>query len=149
GGSTATLLTRATGAKHRVGYQTYQYARLHNHLSPPSALLWGRDKTHSVEQQLALVGWTGVPVSDRPQTQLTITAEASVAVAERLQVAGLDALPFAVIHPAAAFATKQWAADKFGDLAEDLRSKGLAVIAITTANEKSVIDEMNKNTTTP
>jgi heptosyltransferase-2/heptosyltransferase-3 len=54
-----------------------------------------------------------------------------------------------VIHPAAAFATKQWAADKFGLLAEDLRSKGLAVVAITTANEKSVIDEMNKNTATP
>jgi heptosyltransferase-3 len=58
-------------------------------------------------------------------------------------------VPFAVIHPAAAFATKQWAADKFGHLAEDLRSKGLAVIAITTANERPIIDEMNKNTATP
>ena len=149
GGTTATLLTRATGAKHRVGYKTYQYARLHNHLSPSSSLLWGRDKTHSVEQQLALLGWTGVPVSDRPPTQLAVTAKASAAIAERLQVAGLGDAPFAVIHPAAAFATKQWAADKFGHLAEDIRSKGLAVIAITTANEKSVIDEMNKNTATP
>jgi ADP-heptose:LPS heptosyltransferase len=58
-------------------------------------------------------------------------------------------VPFAVIHPAAAFATKQWAADKFGHLAEDIMSKGLAVVAITTANEKYVIDEMNKNTATP
>ena len=149
GGSTATLLTRATGAKHRVGYKTYQYARLHNHLSPSSSLLWGRDKTHSVEQQLALLGWTGVPVSDRPPTQLKVTPEASAAIASRLRVAGLAEVPFAVIHPAAAFATKQWAADKFGLLAADLRSKGLAVIAITTANEKPVIDELNNNTTTP
>jgi len=149
GGTTATLLTRATGAKHRVGYKTYQYARLHNHLSPSSSLLWGRDKTHSVEQQLALLGWTGVPVSDRPPTQLAVTPEASAAIAERLQVAGLADAPFAVIHPAAAFATKQWSADKFGHLAEDIRSKGLAVVAITTANEKQVIDEMNKNTATP
>jgi predicted lipopolysaccharide heptosyltransferase III len=149
GGSTATLLTRATGAKHRVGYKTYQYARLHNHLSPSSSLLWGRDKTHSVEQQLALLGWTGVPVSDRPPTQLKVTPEASAAIAKRLQVAGLSDVPFAVIHPAAAFATKQWAADKFGILAADLRNKGLAVVAITTANEKPVIDELNNNTTTP
>jgi len=149
GGSTATLLTRATGAKHRVGYQTYQYARLHNHLSPSSSLLWGREKTHSVEQQLALLGWTGVPVSDRPPTQLKVTPEASAAIAERLRIAGLAEVPFAVIHPAAAFATKQWAADKFGLLADDLRSRGLAVIAITTPNEKSVIDELNSNTTTP
>ena len=149
GGTTATLLTRATGAKHRVGYQAYQYARLHNHLSPSSSSLWGRDKTHSVEQQLALLGWTGVPVSDRPPTQLAVTTKASTVIANRLQIAGLADLPFAVIHPAAAFATKQWAADKFGRLSEDLRRKGLAVIAITTANEKPVIDEMNKNTATP
>ena len=149
GGTTATLLTRATGAKHRVGYKTYQYARLHNHLSPSSSLLWGQDKTHSVEQQLALLGWTGVPVSDRPPTQLAVTPEASAAIAERLQVAGLANALFAVIHPAAAFATKQWSADKFGHLAEDIRSKGLAVVAITTASEKPVIDEMNKNTATP
>src|SRR5882762_4738682 len=105
GGTTATLLTRATGAKHRVGYQTYQYARLHNHLSPSSSSLWGQNKTHSVEQQLALLGWTGVPVSDRPATQLAITEEAAATIAERLQTAGVADAAFAVIHPAAAFAT--------------------------------------------
>jgi predicted lipopolysaccharide heptosyltransferase III len=149
GGTTATLLTRATGAKHRVGYQAYQYARLHNHLSPSSSLLWGRDKTHSVEQQLALLGWTGVPVSDRPPTKLAVTPEASATIASRLQVAGLAAAPFAVIHPAAAFATKQWAADKFGRIAEDLRSQGLAVVVITTPSERPIIDEMNKNIAAP
>ena len=146
GGTTATLLTRATGARHRVGYEAYQYARLHNHLAPSSSLLWGRGKTHSVEQQLALLGWTGVPVSDRPPTKLAVTPEAAATVAARLEVAGLAAAPFAVIHPAAAFATKQWAADKFGRVAEDLRSQGLPVVAITTPNEKPIIDEMNKTT---
>src|SRR5262245_10465963 len=29
GGTTATFLTRATGAPHRVGFRTYQYAQLH------------------------------------------------------------------------------------------------------------------------
>ena len=38
GGTTATLLTRATGAKHRVGYSTYQYARLHNHVDRKSVV---------------------------------------------------------------------------------------------------------------
>lgn len=149
GGTTATLLTRATGARHRVGYQTYQYARLHNHLSPSSSSLWGRDKTHSVEQQLALLGWTGVPVSDRPATALAITPAASSTIETRLTVSGLAAAPFAVIHPAAAFATKQWGAEKFGRVAEDLRNRGLAVVAITTPSEKPIIDEMNRNTSTP
>lgn len=148
GGTTATLLTRATGAPHRVGYQTYQYGRLHNHLSPSSASLWGRDKTHSVEQQLALLGWTGVPVSDRPATQLAVTPQAAASVAARMQSADITG-EFAVIHPAAAFATKQWAANKFAKVADDLRSRGLAVMTITTADQISIIDELNENTLTP
>jgi heptosyltransferase-3 len=149
GGTTATLLTRATGASHRVGHQTYQYARLHNHLSPPSSELWGREKTHSVEQQLALLGWTGVPVSDRPPTTLAVTAAAAAKIATRLEATELAGKPFAVIHPAAAFATKQWAADKFGQVADDLRGRGLGVVAITMPAEKAIIAEMNKNTATP
>src|SRR6185295_4717304 len=38
GGTTATFLTRATGARHRVGYKTYQYAQLHNHQAPSPLL---------------------------------------------------------------------------------------------------------------
>src|SRR5215203_3985591 len=70
GGSTAALLLRASGARQRVGYADYAYASLHNHAAPPSAELWGSEKTHSAEQQLALLGWTGVPVTDRPASRL-------------------------------------------------------------------------------
>src|SRR5687767_6415973 len=38
GGTTATFLTRATGARHRVGYASYQYASLHNHQAPSPLL---------------------------------------------------------------------------------------------------------------
>ncbi|HEY6229879.1 MAG TPA: lipopolysaccharide heptosyltransferase II [Pyrinomonadaceae bacterium] len=149
GGTTATLLTRATGAKHRVGYRDYQYARLHNELSPASSVLWGRDKTHSVEQQLGLLGWTGVPVSDRPPSELAVSPEAATKIARRLAAANLSGERFAVIHPAAAFATKQWAAEKFGRIAEQLVGQGLKSIAITTPNEKSIIDEMNASSAKP
>jgi predicted lipopolysaccharide heptosyltransferase III len=148
GGTTATLLARATGAKHRVGYATYQYARLHNHLSPSSSSLWGRDKTHSVEQQLALLGWTGVPVSDRPPTELAVTEAAAASIAARLEGAGLDA-PFAVIHPAAAFTTKQWAPEKFGLIADELAGKGFGVVVITAPNETAIAAEVQRNTSAP
>src|SRR6266498_4005122 len=146
GGTTATLLARATGAKHRVGYETYQYARLHNHLSPSSSSLWGQDKTHSVEQQLALLGWTGVPVSDRPPTQLAVTKAAAANVAQRLQSAGLADTSFAVIHPAAAFATKQWAAANFGRIVDELANRGFPVVVITASTEEALIDEVTQNT---
>jgi heptosyltransferase III len=149
GGTTATLLARATGAKHRVGSESYQYARLHNHLAPASSTLWGRDKTHSVEQQLALLGWTGVPVSDRPPTHLAVTEQATATIAGRLQSGGLQQTPFAVIHPAAAFATKQWAANNFGQVANELAGQGLGVVIITTAKEVGLVDEVRRSASAP
>ena len=83
---------RAASAKHRVGYSSYQYSRLLNHAAPPPGELWGMEKTHSVEQQLAFLGWTGVPVSDRPQTSLAVTEEAKSSVATQTSGAhGVDA----------------------------------------------------------
>lgn len=150
GGTTATLLTRATGAKHRVGYSSYQYARLHNHLAPSSSSLWRRDKTHSVEQQLALLGWTGVPVTDRPPTQLAITEQATESIAARLRAESLDdTTPFAVIHPTAAFDTKQWATEKFARVAENLSARGLAVVVITAQAEANVAEKLRQDSKAP
>lgn len=146
GGTTATLLTRSSGAKHRVGYRDYQYSRLLNHTAPPASELWGTEKTHSVEQQLALVGWTGVPVSDRPRTQLAVTEKAKQSVAERLRAARVDETkPLALIHPAAAFDTKQWATRNFARVAEELSERGFNCVAIAAPNEKQVIDTLVEN----
>lgn len=136
GGTTGTLLTRASGARFRVGLTTYQYSRLYTHLAPSPLLLWQRDRTHSVEQQLALLGWTGVPVSDRPPTQLAVVDHAAASITRRLRDAGWNAQsPLALIHPAAAFATKQWDTEKFARVAEYLSNRGFAVVAITAPTE--------------
>jgi predicted lipopolysaccharide heptosyltransferase III len=147
GGTTATLLTRATGAPHRIGYESYQYSWLHNHRSPSSSFLWGREKTHSVEQQLALLGWTGVPVSDRPPTHLAVTEAADSTIANRLRTQGIEGAAFVVIHPAAAFATKQWAATNFARVADALASRGLAIVAVSGANQLPIVDELRRNST--
>ena len=140
GGTTATFLTRATGARHRVGFKSYQYAQLHNHQAPPSSLLWGEPKTHSVKQQLALLGWTGVPVSDRPRTHLAVTDEATASINRQLTQADLhEDRPLALIHPAAAFATKQWSTENFARVAEFVTKRGFAPVAIAGPNESEII----------
>jgi len=150
GGTTATLLTRASGARHRVGFGHYQYARLHNHLSPSSLSLWGTAKAHSVEQQLALLGWTGVPVSDRPATHLAVSEAAAASISERLHAAGLDALtPFAMVHPATAFATKQWATEKFARVIEYLAGRALTTVALAAPNEADVVQNLIANSSAP
>jgi predicted lipopolysaccharide heptosyltransferase III len=145
GGTTATFLTRATGAPHRVGYASYQYSHLHNHQAPSPLLLWGQQKTHSVEQQLALLGWTGVPVTDRPPTQLGITVEARARVNQVLAAAGLTEKKFALMHPAAAFATKQWAASNFGNVVDFLASRDIATVAIAGPNQGNILNELITN----
>jgi len=142
GGTTSTFLTRATGARHRVGFETYQYAQLHNHQAPSPLLLWGQQKTHSVEQQLALLGWTGVPVTDRPRTQLGISTEATATINELLSQAGLTGRKIALIHPAAAFATKQWATENFARIAEVVSERGFEPVAIAAANEKALLEKL-------
>lgn len=140
GGTTATLLMRAAGARHRVGYDNYQYSRLLNHQAPPATALWQQEKTHSVEQQLALLGWTGVPVSDRPPTRLTVTEEAEASMSRRLKACGLDeTTPLALVHPAAAFDSKQWATENFARVAESLEARGLRVAAIAAPHEAPVL----------
>lgn len=143
GGTTATFLTRATGARHRVGFKTYQYAQLHNHQAPSPLLLWGQQKTHSVEQQLALLGWTGVPVTDRPRTQLGVSPEAARSVEERLTAAGLHDRKIALIHPAAAFATKQWATENFARVVEFLAERGYASVAIAAPHESALLESLS------
>jgi predicted lipopolysaccharide heptosyltransferase III len=151
GGSTAALLTRASGARQRVGYASYSYASLHNHAAPPSAELWGREKTHSAEQQLALLGWTGVPVTDRPASRLAVVPTAAASVARRLREEAKfdDSRPFALIHPAAAFETKTWAAENFARVVGHLSARGLAAVAVAAPGEASVIDEVRARSTSP
>ena len=142
GGTTATFLTRATGARHRVGFKSYQYAQLHNHQAPSPLLIWGQQKTHSVEQQLALLGWTGVPVTDRPRTQLGISQHAAEKINQLLAQARLTDRKLALIHPAAAFATKQWATEHFARVAEYLSERGFAPVAIAAPNEKALLEKL-------
>ncbi len=149
GGTTATFLTRATGATHRVGFRNYQYARLHNHVAPPATEIWQRAMLHSVEQQLALIGWTGVPVTDRPATQLPVTDKAAASVAAKLSSANVADEPFALIHPAAALATKQWATHNFSRVAEELSARGRKPLAIVSGTERQVLDSLVKESNAP
>jgi len=148
GGTTATFLTRASGATHRVGYGHYQYARLHNHVAPSPQEIWARATLHSVEQQLALIGWTGVPVSDRPATQLAVTERAARSVAAKLAAHQIDREPVALVHPAAAFETKQWPAENFAHVIEQIAARGLKPVVIVAPREKQVLGSVVQQSST-
>ena len=76
GGTTATFFVRASGAKYRVGFENYQYKSLYTHLAASPLEFWQTEHAHSAEQQLALLGSVGVPVSDKPKSRLVVTEQA-------------------------------------------------------------------------
>jgi len=88
------------------------------------------------------LGWTGVPVTDRPRTQLGIPSEANEKVKQLLAQAALTDRKIALIHPAAAFATKQWAMEHFARVAEFLSDRGLAPVAIAAPNERPLLEKL-------
>ena len=144
GGTTGTFFTFASGAKYRVGHTEYQYNFLYNHLLSSSADFWQQKVTHSAEQQLALLGFVGVPVEDRPKSRLVITDLALNSVNERLEESAIrnPQSAFAFFHPAAAFATKTWAAENFARTAEFLSEKGIQTVAVAAKNETAILDRL-------
>lgn len=159
GGTTGTFFTAASGAAHRIGYSNYRYSFLYNHLLSSPADFWGRQKTHSVEQQLALLGFVGIPVDDGLKTHLAVTDAASKSVERRstaetqrlgeAETRPLGSVPFALLHPTAAFATKQWATEHFARTAEFLHEKGLQTVAIAAKNEGEVLDRLEIESKVP
>ncbi len=138
GGTTATMFVAASRARHRIGYSYYQYPFLYNHLLSSANDFWCAEFTHSAEQQLALLGFVGVPVEDRPKTRLAVTEKGRTARVSEWHESG----SYAVMHPAAAFATKQWSTEKFGRTAEFLEQKGLAIVAVASKNETTILSEL-------
>ncbi len=133
GGTTATFFVRVSGARHRVGFLHYSYKFLYNHLLSSSSDFWQTPFTHSAEQQLALLGFVGVPVEDKPKSRLGIIPNFKFQISN-----------YALIHPVAAFETKQWATEKFARITEFLHEKGLQIVAVATQKEREVLENLKK-----
>ncbi len=149
GGTTSTFLTRFTGARHRVGYKNYQYSSFYTDLLSSSSDYWAENKTHSAEQQLALLGFAGVPVSDRPRSSLKINSVTDAEVDRILNSYGIDEDKFALIHPSTAFATKQWAPENYARVAEYLAAAGITRVTIASKAEAATLSGVVESSRVP
>jgi heptosyltransferase-3 len=134
GGTTATWLARLADTKCAIGYKSYRHSQGLDLRAPDAEVILGRKQLHTVEQQLALLHWAGVPwPPGRPQLRLAVSNDVETRVREKLHaacVAQADRLPtvdgiarghFAVVAPAAAFESKRWTAAGFAEVARHLR----------------------------
>jgi predicted lipopolysaccharide heptosyltransferase III len=145
GGTTSTLLSRATGARYRIGYADHQYSTLYTHRLEPASKFWKREKTHSAEQQLALLGQVGISVTDRPRTRLDVSPPARDSLARKFS----PLRAYALLHPTSLFHTKQWSAQNFARVAEHLSMRGFEIVAVASGSEASVLDDLKHASPVP
>jgi lipopolysaccharide heptosyltransferase II len=141
GGTTATLLAAMSGARHTVGYRGYRQSWMLNARAPSPDVILGRKAVHSVEQQLALISWTGVPFPERAQLSLVPSPADRAGIGSRLAALGVST--FAVIAPAAAFEAKRWPALRFAAVADYLsRTFSLSSVVIAGPGQEQIAKEV-------
>jgi ADP-heptose:LPS heptosyltransferase len=149
GGSTAMFLTAASGAQFTVGFKDQQSSWLLSQRAPAPQLILGRNTVHSVEQQLALLSFAGVPLPERPRLSLPASPEAAANARTRLIEAGvplasLASSRFAIVAPGAAFESKRWGAREFASVIDHLNSRWqLASIIIAGPGQEPLAAEVS------
>jgi len=90
--------------------------------APSPDVILGRERIHSVEQQLALLHWTGVPwPAERPRLNLFVHPEAEARIHDKLKEIGVaERAAFACVSPAAAMESKRWGTAGFAAIADHL-----------------------------
>ncbi len=138
GGTTSTFFSQASGATHRIGFSHYRYSFLYNHRLPSPIDFWNQETLHSAEQQLALLGFVGIPVEDKPKSRLAVNSNFKFQISN-----------YALLHPVAAFDTKQWATENFARIAEFLSKKDLNIVAVATKKEREILENLQKLSNAP
>jgi ADP-heptose:LPS heptosyltransferase len=89
-------------------------------------------------------------VEDKPRSHLAVTPAALASLENKVveRTGGpIEALrPLVLMHPAAAFATKTWAAENFAAVADALAEQGLSVAAAAGPGEEEVLERLKAST---
>jgi ADP-heptose:LPS heptosyltransferase len=143
GGTTSLLFTLASGARLRIGHASYRAAWAYNVRIPPASEVWKRSRLHTVEHQLTLLRWLGLPIADKPRSTLWIDPLASERVRDRLRRSGIELDHYSLIAPTATLFTKQWEERKFAELGDRLEQRyGHPVVFIGAPHESRTLRQI-------
>lgn len=148
GGTTAMMLTGLSGATHTVGYRDQRGSWLLNSRAPAADVILGRERVHSVEQQLALLKWAGVPSRGKLPLNIATSAAGAAGVRSRLMREGVSAAvlgsaQFAIVAPGAAFDSKRWSSRGFASVIDHLAGRWrLESLVIAGPGQEKVANEV-------
>lgn len=141
GGSTSGLLTAFSGASRTVGYQVARHSRLFDVRVPDPREIWGRQPLHTVEYLLAPLRYLEIKVEPVPPAYVPVQPESIRKIQSELHSRGVPK-GFILVHPAAAFETKQWPTDRFAALIRALQSSRRHFVVTAGPGQGGLADEV-------
>lgn len=143
GGTTSRLFTIAGRAKLRLGEKSHRGSWIYSAQIPLSSNIWQRQSLHTVEHQLTVMRWLGLPVPSKLQGSLYVTKQARHHIKNRLAEEGIS--KYFLIQPTATLPTKQWQPESFARLGGLLfRKHGIPVIYAAASWELPVLEQIRQ-----
>lgn len=142
GGPTSTLLTAASGARWRVGFAHFRQRALYHFKVPDARIILGQPTIHTAEHEASAFFWLGLPRREIPAARLVVNPVHEAWWREKRVSLGIAAgRPYAMLHPAALYFTKQWSPETFARLGADLEcDAGLLPLYACGPGESQVLD---------
>ncbi len=151
GGPTSTFLTRWSGAGSKVGFEHFRARRVYQFLVPDARTILNQSTVHTAEHQASALFWLGLPRREVPRARLFVApARAAWWRKERASLGIAVDRDYAVLHPTALYATKQWAPENFARLGAYLeREAGFLPLYSCGPGERPVLDSVEQAAGTP
>jgi ADP-heptose:LPS heptosyltransferase len=142
GGPTSSLLTWLSGARWKAGFAHFRRRRIYQILIPDARTILSQPTIHTAEHQASAFFYLGLPRREIPAARLEVAAAHAAWWSEKRLSLGLAPRgEYAVLHPTALYATKQWAPENFARLGTWLESEtGLRVLYSCGPGEASTLD---------
>jgi ADP-heptose:LPS heptosyltransferase len=151
GGPTSRFLTRLCGARIKVGFEHFRSPSHYQILVPDARLILDQPTIHTAEHQACAFFYLGLPCREIPRARILVSAEHKAWWKQRRASLGLaSGDEYVMIHPTALYATKQWATEKFAQLASALeRERGLKGVFSCGPGEGVVLDAIQNASSSP
>ncbi len=151
GGPTSHFLTALSGARWKAGFAHFRMKRIYDLLIPDARLILRQPQIHTAEHQAAALFWLDMPSAPLPRSRLVVHAEdLEWWETERVLLDLPHDCPYAVLHPAALYATKQWPPERFAQLGEYLEKQaGLMPLYSVGPGESATLDAVQRSSPRP
>jgi len=142
GGPTSATLTSWSGAPRKVGFEHFRRRALYDLLVPDARTILNQATIHTAEHQASAFFYLGLPRTAIPSARIIVAPqEFQWWAGKRAELDIPGGIDYAIIHPTALYATKQWPPEKFAALGEYLEAEiKLPVLYSCGPGEQTVLD---------